>query len=187
MHRYLLRAAAHAAILSASIFSTVVPSVADGFLETDLVANKSPLKDSNGVMHTPAVVDINLVNPWGVGESANSPFWVADNGSGVSTLYVATSTSFSVNPLVVSIPAPSNPLGRGGTPTGLVFNLAQQAPQKAFQIKGFAKDGTATSAPAVFLFATEDGTIVGWNPGVNPLGFDPAKAGTYGIIAVDSL
>jgi len=184
MHLYLLRAAAHAVILSASIFGTAAPSVADGFLETDLVANKSPLMDSNGVVHTPAVVDRNLVNPWGVGESATSPFWVADNGSGVSTLYVATSTSFSVNPLVVSIPAPNAPLGRGGKPTGLVFNIAQA--QKAFQIKGFAKDGTATSAPAVFLFATEDGTIVGWNPGVNPLGFDPAKAGTYGIIAVDN-
>jgi uncharacterized protein (TIGR03118 family) len=36
------------------------------------------------------------------------------------------------------------------------------------------------------LFVTEDGTIVGWNPGVNPPGFDPKKAGTYGIIAVDN-
>jgi hypothetical protein len=35
-------------------------------------------------------------------------------------------------------------------------------------------------------FATEDGTIVGWSPGVNPLGFDPQRAGTYGIIAVDN-
>jgi hypothetical protein len=39
---------------------------------------------------------------------------------------------------------------------------------------------------AIFLFATEDGTIVGWNPGVNPKGFDPNKAGTYGILAVDN-
>ena len=37
--------------------------------------------------------------------------------------------------------------------------------------------------PALFLFATEDGTIVGWNPMVNPPGFDPAKAGKYGVIA----
>jgi uncharacterized protein (TIGR03118 family) len=125
------------------------------------------------------------VNPWGVGESATSPFWVADNGSGVSTLYAVTSTSLSVNPLVVSIPAPDDPLGRGGAPTGLAFNIAQ-TPQKAFQIKGFAKDGTATSAPAAFLFATENGTIVGWSPGVNPLGFDPNKAGTYGITAVNN-
>jgi uncharacterized protein (TIGR03118 family) len=33
------------------------------------------------------------------------------------------------------------------------------------------------------LFSTEDGTILGWNPGVNPVGFDPSKAGTYAIVA----
>jgi len=27
---------------------------------------------------------------------------------------------------------------------------------------------------------------VGWNPNVNPPGFDPTKAGNYGIIAVDN-
>jgi uncharacterized protein (TIGR03118 family) len=41
----------------------------------------------------------------------------------------------------------------------------------------------STSQPAIFLFATEDGTILGWNPMVNPMGFDPAKVGTYAIIA----
>jgi len=40
-------------------------------------------------------------------------------------------------------------------------------------ISGVKADGTTeTSAPAIFLFATEDGTIVGWNPGVNPKGFN---------------
>jgi uncharacterized protein (TIGR03118 family) len=55
-----------------------------------------------------------------------------------------------------------------------------------FQVSGFTKTGAATSAPAIFLFDTEDGTIIGWNPTVNPSGFDPTKAGTYGIIAVDN-
>src|SRR5438445_13705017 len=36
------------------------------------------------------------------------------------------------------------------------------------------------------MFVTEDVTLVAWNPGVNPMGFYPAKAGTYGIIAVDN-
>jgi len=53
-------------------------------------------------------------------------------------------------------------------------------------LSGVDKNGAAITAPAIFLFATEDGTIVGWNPNVNPVGFDPAKAGTYGIIAVDN-
>jgi uncharacterized protein (TIGR03118 family) len=41
------------------------------------------------------------------------------------------------------------------------------------------------TAPAAFLFATEDGTILGWNPAVNPSGFDPLKAGKYAIIAAN--
>ena len=31
--------------------------------------------------------DPNLVNPWGISESAGSPFWISDNNAGVSTLY----------------------------------------------------------------------------------------------------
>src|SRR5207253_9311646 len=38
----------------------------------------------------------------------------------------------------------------------------------------------------IFIFDTEDGTIVGWNPGVNPVGSDPAQAGTFGTLAVDN-
>jgi uncharacterized protein (TIGR03118 family) len=45
--------------------------------------------------------------------------------------------------------------------------------------------GIPVTAPAVFMFATEDGTIAGWNPGVNPAGFAPGTQGTHAIIAVD--
>ena len=58
-----------------------------GFIETDFVANQNPLTDANGIVHTPAIVDPNLLNPWGLVASPTSPFWVSDNGSGVSTLY----------------------------------------------------------------------------------------------------
>jgi uncharacterized protein (TIGR03118 family) len=125
-------------------------------------------------------LDPNLVNPWGISESGGSPFWVSDNNAGVSTLYNATGTPQS---LVVSIPGPGDPLGASGTPTGTVFNIDLAG--GGFQVSGVDSMGKATSAAAIFLFATEDGTIVGWNPGVNPTGFDPNKAGTYGIIAVD--
>jgi uncharacterized protein (TIGR03118 family) len=49
---------------------------------------------------------------------------------------------------------------------------------------GRDKRGLPVTRPAVFLFSTEDGRIHVWNPGVYPVGFDPAKAGTYAIIAV---
>jgi uncharacterized protein (TIGR03118 family) len=127
------------------------------------------------------VTDSNLVNPWGISESATSPFWVSDNGGNSSTLY---NTQGAKVPLVVSIPTPGSATTSTGTPTGTVFNIAQGS--GAFKVSGVDKNNNPISAAAIFLFATEDGTIVGWNPNVNPTGFDPAKAGTYGIIAVDN-
>src|SRR6516164_5159765 len=59
-----------------------------GYVPTDLVVNKSPLTDKNGISHT-GKVDPNLLNPWGVTEiiPTGSPFWVSDNAAGVATLY----------------------------------------------------------------------------------------------------
>jgi len=169
------------AALAGALACAAGAALARGVVETDLVANKAALTDANGVVHQPAFVDPHLLNPWGVGESGASPFWVSDNGAGVSTLY---NTSGTPQSRVVSIPSPDDPLGTGGAPTGLVFNIASG--QNAFMVSGVNAGGIATSAPAVFLFATEDGTILGWNPGVNPKGFDPAKVGNYAIVAVNN-
>lgn len=165
-------------------------SAQNGFVETDLVANKSPLTDANGIVHTPVVPDPNLVNPWGIGESGGSPFWISDNNAGVATLYSATATvPVARLALVVSIPTPGDPLGKSGTPTGLVFNI-DGGPTGGFKVSGVDATGKPATASAVFLFSTEDGTILGWNPGVNPVGFDPvrdqARKGTFAIIAVDN-
>jgi len=122
--------------------------------------------------------DPNLVNPWGISESPTSPFWVSDNNAGVATLY---NTQGVPQSLVVSIPRPGDPTGASGTPTGTVFNTTLATKTPGFMITNGVK-----SAPAIFLFATEDGTIVGWNPGINPVGSDPAKAGTFGTIAVNN-
>src|SRR6266568_5680973 len=110
-------------------------------------------KQTNLVSDTPgvaAVTDPNLVNPWGLSRSSGSPWWVSDNGTGLATLYTGTG---SIVPLVVAIP-PSSAGGGSGTPTGQIFNGSQD-----FQI--------APGKPALFLFVTEDGTLSGWNPGVN--------------------
>jgi uncharacterized protein (TIGR03118 family) len=162
MHHSMMKGAAHAAIITTSILGTVVAGVAAGFVETDLISNISPLTDSNGIVHTTPIQDGNLLNPWGLTASTTSPFWVADNNAGVSTLYNVPPppAPVTINPRVVSIPAPGAPLGKG-TPTGVVFNIAQAA--GAFKIT----KGT-TTAPASFLFATEDGTILGWSSTVDP-------------------
>jgi uncharacterized protein (TIGR03118 family) len=178
----------HRALVVASLIVSggIVGAKSGGFIETDLVVNQlangiPTLTDKNGIVHVATVSDARLVNPWGLASSGSSPLWASDNGAGLSTLYNGAGTPQS---LVVSIPAPGQPLGTGGAPTGTVFNIASGL--QAFQISGFTKAGAPTSAPASFLFATEDGTILGWNPNVNPAGFDPAKAGTYAIIAVDN-
>src|SRR5437588_2398384 len=152
------------AVLIGALLGASAASLAAGYAETDLVANVPTLTDANGIVHVPKFVDPHLLNPWGVGESATSPFWVSDNGAGVSTLYNTAGTPQS---LVVSIPAPGAPLGSDGTPTGLVFNSFGGA-AGFFKLSGVTSTGTpATPASAVFLFASEDGTILGWNPCIN--------------------
>jgi uncharacterized protein (TIGR03118 family) len=149
--------------------------LATAFLQTNLVS------DLPGVAN---ILDPNLVNPWGISESSTSAFWISDNNSGVSTLYNGQGqpqppgTNPPHKPLIVSIPTPGDPLGASGAPTGTVFNTA-------LGNGGFKVTNGTTSAPAIFLFATEDGTIVGWNPAVNPVGSDPTLAGTFGTLAVD--
>lgn len=93
-----------------------------------------------------AHTDALLINAWGITAGPTTPWWVADNGTDKSTLYTAAGVASS---LIVNV---------SGAPTGTVFNGGT----------GFAvTDGTA-SGPSRFLFATEDGTIRGWNPGVPP-------------------
>jgi uncharacterized protein (TIGR03118 family) len=90
-----------------------------------------------------ANTDPNLVNPWGIAYSPSLPFWVANNGTGVATLYNGAGTPQA---LVVTIPPAAS------KPTGLVFN-------------GGSNFELSPNQPARFLFATEGGTIAGWQGG----------------------
>jgi hypothetical protein len=93
---------------------------------------------------------------------------VSDNHAGVTTLYDGASNAQS---LVVAIPAPpSATAGAVGAPTGQAFNTFDQS-SPDFVISQVRKSG-----PAFFLFATEDGTIAGWNPNVDK---------THAVIPVD--
>ena len=139
-----------AAILSAA--SAAAQNTTQHYTQTNLVS------DIPGVA---AVTDPNLVNPWGLARSSGSPWWVSDNGTGLSTLY--NGTTGKPASLVVTIP-PADSNSGTGTPTGAVFNGST----------GFA---VAPGKPAVFLFVTEDGTVSGWNPAVN---------GTNAILVVNT-
>jgi uncharacterized protein (TIGR03118 family) len=96
-----------------------------------------------------AQTDPDLVNGWGITASSSSPWWVADNGTGKSTLYNG-GTGAKIG-LVVTVPGTG---GDQGNPTGTVFNTSINATE--FLV------GTT---PARFIFDSEDGTVSGWNAG----------------------
>lgn len=107
------------------------------------------------------ITDPNLLNPWGIVAGPTSPFWISDNNAGVSTLYTGAGIPFPpppAGPLVVHIPASvSSGEGALGVPTGVVFNGSGD----------FVVSAAGKSGASVFIFATEDGTISGWNPTVD--------------------
>jgi uncharacterized protein (TIGR03118 family) len=99
------------------------------------------------------VTDPTLINPWGLSRSSSSPWWISDNGTGLSTLFNGAGVK---NSLIVTIPKvdPNNKTFPAGTPTGTIFN---SIPTDFVLPGGFASS---------FLFATLDGAIAGWNPNV---------------------
>jgi len=107
-------------------------------------------------------MDSNLVNAWGMSISPTGPWWLSDNGTGLSTLY---NGSGQAQGLVVTIPSFN---GQGtGTPSGTVYN----ASATDFKING-------QSTP--FLFCTEDGTISGWYGGSTA--FIAVNNGSHGAV-----
>jgi uncharacterized protein (TIGR03118 family) len=151
-------------LLAASAVTAIAPGVSPAqiagsptFTQTNLVS------DVPGMART---TDPNLVNPWGMTLGLNSGLWVSDNGSGKATTYDSTGQPIpSGSPTVVTIPAPG---GTGSSsPTGVATNGTS----------GFVISSGGQSAPSTELFATEDGTIAGWNSSVDP---------THAVIAVDN-
>ncbi len=131
-------------------------------------AHISGYRQINLVSDQPGVApltDPDLVNAWGLAASPGtnaspgSPLWVADNGTDKATLYAgASATSVSKVPLTVSV--------TGAAPTGQVFN----SDASAFMVS----DNHGNSGSSLFLFDTENGTIDGWAPNVNPNGTGPS-------------
>ena len=97
--------------------------------------------------------DPQLVNAWGLARSSASAWWVSDEAKGVATLYNGPGVKQA---LVVTIPKanPKDASVPNGSPTGVIAN-------------GSTTDFLlAPGKPAIFIFATLDGTIAGWNPNV---------------------
>ncbi|MGA2807843.1 MAG: TIGR03118 family protein [Terracidiphilus sp.] len=152
--RTLLRLAAPAA-LALSLAGTIAPG--QHYKQTNLISSQvgaAPISDSD------------LVNPWGMSRSSSSPWWIADNATGLSTLYSGIGDKEG---LVVTIPAAVS--GNKGTPTGAIYN---GSPTDLLLAPG---------KPAVFVFSTLDGTLAGWNPTVDvPSGGSPPSTHAVRVI-----
>lgn len=151
-------------VFSLLLFPALTP--AQHYKQTNLISDLS----NQGA----AVVDPNLKNPWGITRTpTGSPWWVGNNNSGTSTLYAGDGTPAGNFPdphpdsngnginspfnNFVMVPPPGFAPGTQSAPTGVVFN---GSPTDFLLVPG------VKGTQAIFLFATEDGTISGWNPGV---------------------
>jgi len=122
------------------------------FQVTNLISNQA------GVA---ANTDPDLVNSWGIAQLGTGPLWVADNETGLATVYNhRTGEKLSTT---VTIPS--------GAPTGIVA-----VPDKGDGNIVFPITANGVTDRSVFIFVTENGRIEGWNPNV-----DPANA----VVAVD--
>ena len=116
-----------------------------GYVQTNLVS------DIKGLARTS---DPNLQNPWGVSQNTQGQFRVADNATGVSTEYSAAGKIIGTP---VTIPTPPG-VTPPSAPNGNVFNTTSD----------FVISHDGKSAPATVIFSSENGTIVGFNPAVDP-------------------
>jgi len=153
-----------------SLFLLPAVTPAQHYIQKNLV---SDIPQPNNADGTSVLVDPNLKNPWGLTRSSTtparlgSPWWISNNNSGTSSLYSGSASPINIFTEAggvpgnfVLVPPPGfAPAGTPSTPTGIVFNGSPT---------DFLLDkGTPAGKPAAFIFATEDGTISGWNAVVN--------------------
>jgi len=88
--------------------------------------------------------DANVVNAWGLVSGPTTPWWIANNGTGTTTLF-----NVGANAIVAEFIVPGAG-GAQGKPTGVVFNGGT----------GFVvNNGAGSPSAARFIFAGEDGTL----------------------------
>jgi uncharacterized protein (TIGR03118 family) len=134
----------HRASLAAATLVLACGAAAQPYRVTNLVSNGS----------VPAAhIDPALVNAWGIAFNPMGFVWVANEGTGVSTLYDGNGVPQSLVVNIPSVPESSEP----GSPTGIAFSGG----------KDFVVSNGTASGPARFIFATTQGTISAWAPNVD--------------------
>ena len=158
----------HSAIATLSVallLGGAGPAAAQFYTQHNLVSDIPGLAD---------LTDSSLVNAWGLVSSTRSPWWVSNNGTATSTLYNGNNGA-----KVALTNLPCQCVIVPGAPTGVVFNGTPFATGT-----GFVVTSGGASGPALFIFASEDGSISGWNTGVPPPVPPPPLVSSQAIIAV---
>jgi uncharacterized protein (TIGR03118 family) len=151
------RRASHASVLPGPTqFYAQHNILSDGFIPAD---------------HT----DSNVVNAWGLVAGPTTPWWIADNGTGKTTLF-----NIATNAIQATFTVPGAG-GEQGNPTGIVFNGGM----------GFVvNNGVGAPSAARFIFASEDGTLSAFKGApivtVVPNAQAPAHDAIYKGLAIDS-
>ena len=168
------RCVVSAAIIAAAMI-VAAPTRADEDTQSDDANRYVQTNLTSDLKDIVANTDPVLQNSWGVAFTpAGSPFWIADNATGCSTLYDGTGIKQG---LQVSIPLPGNivpstscqtvnpkNLPTNAAPTGIIWN-----PSSAFVVPGSISMVNPKGIPALFIFDTEDGTISAWAGGLTPI------------------
>lgn len=143
------------AIATLVVTALLLFAASGGAQGTPQVTIISPSKQSpvqtNLVSDIPGLAittDPNLIDPWGIANSATSPYWISDQGTDKSTLYNGAGTPSATVVTIPPVGMPSGPTGMIAVPSGTT---------------GFVVPGTTTTAH--FIFSTLDGTIAAWASG----------------------
>ncbi len=158
--RQLTRVALFGCAAMASTFTSTFVFAQNAYNQTNLVANTAA--------YSPQIIDPTLVNAWGIAirpAGLGGHFWVGANATGVSTQWVGDARGvplFQDDVRNVTVPGPSGSLG---TVTGVAFNGGSN-----FTVTQ-GSGASAITAPAKFIFGTDNGVISAWterqiSPGV---------------------
>src|SRR5712664_3755596 len=141
-----------AALVEVIILGSVQPAVAQFYTQRNLVSDGAVPAD---------LVNTDVINAWGLVSGPTTPWWIADNGTGRTTLYNVGTGAIQAT---FTVPGAG---GQQGTPTGVVFNGGT----------GFVVTNSGGTSPARFIFASEDGTISGFRGAPIVIAVDNSASG----------
>jgi uncharacterized protein (TIGR03118 family) len=165
-----------------------MPAVSVGIgllISTANTASAAPFVQTNLVSDLPGlatITDSSLVNPWGSSHSVGSPFWISDQGTGLTNLWSVTGPTTvakvtAVNPPTgnITIP-PGQAVGVG--PTGQVANTNPSS--ASFPVGNGGNGGSAH-----FIFANLNGTISAWDTGSTAFTQVTTSGANYSGLAIN--